>query len=79
MLRTQISLEPEQHEALKAIARQEKRSISSVIREMLDEQIREKQKQTLVQAARSLLKEYQEDTELTAFTVLDGEDFHAQG
>jgi len=79
MLRTQILLEPEQHEALAAIARLEKRSLSSLIREMLDKQIREKQMQTLTKAAKSLLRDYQEDPELTAFTSLDGEDFHAQG
>lgn len=77
MLRTQISLEPEQHKALKAIARCEKRSLSSLIRDMLDTQIREKQNQALTRAAKDLLKDYQQNTELTVFRSLDGEDFHA--
>lgn len=76
MLRTQISLEPEQHEVLKAIARREQSSLASLIREMLEEQIQEKKNQTLAQAAKALLKDYQDDSETTAFTALDGEDFN---
>ena len=77
MLRTQILLEPEQHATLAAIARWEKRSLSSLIREMLEEQIEERQQQALTQAAKALLPDYQQDPELTAFTELDGEEFHA--
>jgi len=33
----------------------------------------------LAKAARVLLKDYQSDDELTAFTALDGEDIHAAG
>jgi metal-responsive CopG/Arc/MetJ family transcriptional regulator len=79
MQRTQISLEPEQHKALTEIARREKRSLSDVIRQMIDEQIQARQQRQLEQAARALLADYQVDAELTAFASLDGEDFHAQG
>jgi macrodomain Ter protein organizer (MatP/YcbG family) len=79
MQRTQISLEPEQHKALTEIARREKRSLSDVIRQMIDEQIHARQQRELEQAAQALLADYQADPELTAFTALDGEDFHAQG
>jgi hypothetical protein len=36
-----------------------------------------KGQQALSQAANALLPDYLEDGELTAFTILDGEDFHA--
>ncbi|MFZ3071063.1 MAG: ribbon-helix-helix domain-containing protein [Anaerolineaceae bacterium] len=77
MDRTQILLEPELHKKLKLIAHQEKRSLSDLIREMLEKQIVERQRFALVSAARALLADYQTDSELTAFTVLDGEDFNA--
>ena len=77
MYRTQILLEPEQHKALAEIARQEKRSLSDVIREMVDKQIAERKRMALVAAAQALLGDYQTDTELTAFQALAGEDFHA--
>lgn len=77
MYRTQILLEPEQHKALAEIARQEKRSLSDVIREMVDKQIAERKRMALVVAAQALLADYQTDTELTAFQALAGEDFHA--
>lgn len=79
MLRTQILLEPEQHKTLTEIAQREKRSLSSLIREMLDKQIQEKQNLALAQAASALLIVYQQDSELTASTSLDGEDFQVQG
>lgn len=77
MVRTQILLEPEQHEILKEMARREKRSISEIVREMLDKQFKEQQRRRLFLAAQELLADYQVDPELTAFTALDGEDFHA--
>ncbi len=79
MQRTQISLEPEQHKALAEIARREHRSLSQVIRQMIDEEIRLRKQRELEQAALALLADYQTDPELTAFSALDGEDFHAQG
>ena len=36
-------------------------------------------KRLLSQAADVLLQDYETDSELTSFTALDGEDFHAQG
>ena len=35
--------------------------------------------QQMAQAAKALFRDYQTDTELTAFTVLDSEDFGAKG
>ncbi|HAF47979.1 MAG TPA: hypothetical protein DCL08_01905 [Anaerolineaceae bacterium] len=77
MERTQIMLEPEQKQILMKIADQEKRSFSELVREMLDEQIEQRQKSKLTAAAQALLIDYTTDEELLAFTALDGEDFHA--
>jgi len=77
LTRTQILLDPEQHRSLQEIARREKRSFSDVVREMLNRQLAEKKQHELTSAARALLADYQSDADLTAFTALDGEDFHA--
>jgi CheY-like chemotaxis protein len=42
MHRTQILLEPEQHQALTEIARREQRSLSDVVREMLQAQLKQR-------------------------------------
>jgi predicted DNA-binding ribbon-helix-helix protein len=76
MHRTQILLEPDQHKSLEEIARREKRSLSSLIREMLQTQLKVRQKKDLEKAAKLLQGDYQSDPELTAFTDLDSEDFH---
>jgi predicted DNA-binding ribbon-helix-helix protein len=77
MYRTQILLDPEQHKSLREIARREKRSLSDLVRSLLQEGLAERKKQELAAAARALLADYQQDSELTAFTALDLEDFHA--
>jgi predicted CopG family antitoxin len=77
MYRTQILLEPEQHKDLAEIARREKRSLSDVVRGMLQKQLKERKKLDLEMAAKALLADYQNDPELTAFSTLDAEDFHA--
>lgn len=79
MHRTQIMLEPEQHRALTEIAQKERRSLSDLIREMLQAELEKRRQQELTQAAQALLADYQTDPELTAFTALDGEDFDAEG
>lgn len=77
MYRTQLLLEPEQHKALAEIARREKRSLSDVVRGMLQKQLEERKKLDLELAAKALLADYQSDPELTAFSALDAEEFHA--
>ena len=79
MQRTQIMLESEQHQALTEIARKENRSLSDLIREMLQVQLEALHQKELAQAAEALLADYQTDPDLTAFTALDSEDFHAEG
>jgi hypothetical protein len=75
--RTQILLEPEQHRILQEIARREKRSFSDVVRGLLARQLAQRKQKELASAAQALLADYQNDADLTAFTALDGEDFHA--
>lgn len=77
MYRTQILLEPEQHNALAEIARREKRSLSDVVRSMLQMQLEARKKLDLEMAAKALLADYQDDPELSLFNSLDAEDFHA--
>ena len=76
MYRTQILLEPEQHKALVEIAHQEKRSLSDVVRQMLQAQLDALKQMKLEQAARVLLSDYEGDADLTEFAALDQEDFH---
>jgi predicted CopG family antitoxin len=77
MQRTQILLQPEQHKALVEIARDEERSLSDLIREMLAKQLEDHKKRELELAAKALLTDYQRDPDLTAFSALDADDFHA--
>jgi predicted CopG family antitoxin len=77
MERTQILLEPELHEKLKRIAKEEKRSLSDLTREMLNNQLALRQRKALAEAAQTLLIDYQTDPELTAFISLDGDEINA--
>ena len=77
MERVQILLDPEQKRILKKIAKQEKQNFSELVRKMLDEQIENHRRSQLAAAAKALLDDYKTDKELTAFTALDGDDFHA--
>ena len=72
--RTQILLEPAQRRKLARIATLEKRSLSDVVREMINLQLSARKHQELADAAQALLSDYQTDQELTAFIALDGED-----
>jgi uncharacterized protein with PIN domain len=77
MHRAQIILKDEQHTALTEIARQESRSISEVVREMVNAGLQARQRQQIRRAVRDLQSDYRTDADLAAFTALDGEDFHA--
>jgi predicted DNA-binding ribbon-helix-helix protein len=72
--RTQVLLEPEQHDKLEEIARREHRSLSDVVREMLDAQLAERRRRDMAFAAQALLSDYVSDKDLTAFTALDAEE-----
>ncbi len=83
--RTQILLEKAQHAALSRIAREESRSLSEVVREMIDRQLQYRRRQKMMLAARELQADYMTDPDLTEFLALDGDDFlfgeeeHAKG
>ena len=72
--RTQILLEPAQRSKLTRIANLEKRSLSDVVREMIDAQLATRKRREMAEAAKALLTDYQTDKELTAFSALDGEE-----
>lgn len=75
LYRTQVLLEKSQHEILSQIANEESRSLSDVVREMIDRELRYRQRRQMLLAARELQADYTTDPELTAFTVLDSDDF----
>lgn len=79
MVRTQIILEETQHQTLVQIARQQRRSLSDLVRAWLDEQLRLHEQRQMSQAAELLRQDYLVDDELTAFTALDGEAVHEAG
>jgi hypothetical protein len=72
--RTQILLDPAQRRKLAQIALLEKRSLSAVVREMIDLQLSSHKRRELIAAAQAMLSDYQTDKELTAFSALDGEE-----
>ena len=59
------------------IHRREKRSSPDVVRDVIQEQPEEREKLDLALATNALLADYQDDLELTTFSTLDAEDFHA--
>jgi len=75
LYRTQVLLEKSQHEILSQIAKEESRSLSDVVREMIERELRYRQRRQMMLAARELQVDYTTDPELTAFTALDSEDF----
>jgi hypothetical protein len=77
MLRTQIMLEPNQHQQLTAIAHEEHRSLSDLVRRLVDAELQAYKRRTLQAAVEKMANAYASDKELTAFTALDGEDFIA--
>lgn len=76
-VRTQILLDPETRARLDDVARREDRSVSDLVREMLQEQLRLRARQQMAEAAHALRADYETDPELTAFSALDGDDLHA--
>lgn len=74
MYRAQIILEKQQHELLSHIAREEGKSLSETVRELLDLALRERRRRQMELAAQTLLADYRSDPDLIAFTALDGEE-----
>lgn len=73
--RTQILLEKSQHQILTLIAEEEKRSISEIVREMIERELRFRQRRQMLLAARELQADYNANPDLTEFTELDADDF----
>jgi hypothetical protein len=73
--RTQILLEKSQHQILTLIAEEEKRSISEIVREMIERELRFRQRRQMLLAARELQADYTTNPDLTEFTALDTDDF----
>lgn len=75
LYRTQVLLEKNQHEILTQIAKEESRSLSEIVREMIERELRYRQRRQMMLAARELQADYNADPELTVFTALDSDDF----
>lgn len=75
LYRTQILLEKSQHQMLTLIAEEEQRSLSDIVREMIDRELRYRQRRQVLLAARELQADYSTNPELTEFTNLDADDF----
>lgn len=73
--RTQILLEKSQHQVLTLIAEEENRSISEIVREMIERELRFRQRRQMLLAARELQADYTTNPDLTEFTALDADDF----
>ena len=73
--RTQILLEKSQHQMITLIAEEERRSLSDVVREMIERELRHRQRRQMLLAARELQADYATNPDLTEFTALDADDF----
>ena len=73
--RTQILLEKSQHQLLILIAEEEQRSLSDVVREMIERELRYRRRRQMLLAARELQADYATNPDLTEFTALDADDF----
>lgn len=68
LYRTQILLEKSQYKRLSLIAQEESRSLSEIVREMIDREL-------LMLGGRELQPDYNTNPVLTEFTALDGDNF----
>ena len=73
--RTQILLEKGQHQILALIAEEEKRSLSEIVREMIERELRYRQRRQMLLAARELQADYNTDPKLIQFTSIDSDNF----
>ena len=71
MVRTQVILREQQRRAIDQLAKAHACSISAVVREMIDSQLRAMRREQLRKAAERLRSDYLHDSELTAFSVID--------
>ena len=78
MIRTQIILREGQRRALEKLAQEQERSVSEIVRELLDAQLRVENERRLRDAARSLRDDYLNDPELTAYSTIEGDLLHEE-
>ena len=77
MIRKQILLKEEQRRALERLAREQARSVSEIVRSMIDAQLRVENEQRLREAAERLRDDYLSDPELTAFMAIEQDPFYS--
>ncbi|MCJ7529498.1 MAG: hypothetical protein MUO64_00530 [Anaerolineales bacterium] len=75
LVRTQILLNRNQRIVLRLIAQKEGRSVSEIVRDAIDVQLRRRRYLVMQEAAELLKSDYEANGELTNMTILDGEDF----
>jgi len=75
LIRKQVLLEKEQNTQLEEIAKTNGISFSELVRKLLNSQLRNRLYTEMAIAADNLYSDYSGDTDLTAMTALDGEDF----
>ena len=76
MERIQILLDPVDRLALEQLAQEASTSMSNIVRDLLRERIKQQRRANMHRAAEMMADAYRTDSELTAFTALDGEDVH---
>ncbi|MCX6055397.1 MAG: hypothetical protein NTZ74_10895 [Chloroflexi bacterium] len=79
LARTQVLLKAEQLKALSLIASQEDKSVSSLLREWVDQALQDRQQKGLAEAANALAEIYYSDGDLVGYSTLDGDDFSLGG
>ncbi|MDO9085096.1 MAG: ribbon-helix-helix protein, CopG family [Anaerolineaceae bacterium] len=75
MERIQILLDPWDRQELEKLAKEANTSMSGIIRELIRDYVSHQKKFKLRRAAELMENEYRVDSNLTAFSALDGEDF----
>jgi hypothetical protein len=75
LYRAQILLEKSQHETLTQIAQEESRSLSEIVREMIDRELRYRLRRQMMLSARELQADYNTNPDLNEFNTLDSDDF----
>jgi hypothetical protein len=75
LYRAQILPEKSQHETLTQIAQEESRSLSEVVREMIDRELRYRLRRQMMLAARELQADYRTNPDLNGFGAIDSDEF----
>jgi hypothetical protein len=68
LTRTQVLLEPSQLNELGRIAREEKKSLSGLLRELIRRALADRQSEALAKAAREMADTYYSDGELVGYS-----------